>query len=127
LRILLREAGWEATRALVEAADFISTSRITYVEAHASIAAAGRARRLTRSGTTRVRNAVEEAWRQLAVVEVTGSIASSAASASERHRLRALDAIHLASARVLSPGIVVASWDEHIRRAAQEAGLAVAP
>jgi len=114
-------------RALVEAADFISTSRITYVEAHASIAAAGRARRLTRSGTTRVRNAFEEAWRQFAVVEVTASVASSAASAADRHRLRALDAIHLASARVLSPGIVIASWDEHIRRAAQEGGLAVAP
>jgi uncharacterized protein len=42
--------------------------------------------------------------------------------------LRANDAIHLASAVALrNPRLIVVSWDADLRRAALEAGLAVAP
>jgi predicted nucleic acid-binding protein len=61
------------------------------------------------------------------VVELTESIALGAAHFTTRHALRALDAIHLASASALGEDVVVATWDDELRRAAAEAGLAVAP
>ena len=43
-------------------------------------------------------------------------------------RLRAGDAIHLASALVLGdPDLVMATWDQGLGRAAREVGLAIAP
>ena len=62
------------------------------------------------------------------MLSVTSRIAEVAGLVAEQLRLRALDAIHLASAlefAELDPAVV--SWDADLRRAALEAGLAVVP
>lgn len=61
-------------------------------------------------------------------LELEADVATLAGELAEGHRLRAGDAVHLASALALGdPELVVASWDGELRRAALEAGLAVFP
>jgi uncharacterized protein len=51
-----------------------------------------------------------------------------AGDVAETFALRALDAVHLAAALVLADeGLVFATWDDRLRAAALNAGLAVTP
>jgi hypothetical protein len=62
------------------------------------------------------------------VVQLDDRLVRSAGDVSEDRRLRAGDAIHLASALVVDePELVLVTWDHELARAAREVGLAVAP
>ncbi len=62
------------------------------------------------------------------MIELDDTLIRAAADAAEVLQLTAGDAIHLASALTLDePELVFATWDAELRRAALDAGLAVAP
>jgi predicted nucleic acid-binding protein len=106
----------------------LTSARIVYVEARAALAAAVRARRLGRGPAARSRGLLDVLVSELYVVELRPSLAALAGDVAEQYALRASDAVHLASAVSLGErDLVVASWDVDLRRAAGEAGLAVAP
>lgn len=102
-------------------------SRLTYVEAHAALAARARASGRGRRLLARAKREVESRWADVAVVELDSFVAEVAALAAERHRLRGADAVHLASAAVVGSGVVMVSRDAALRDAALAAGLDVAP
>ena len=70
---------------------------------------------------------LESDWEHYLVLEVVEPLIREAAELAEAHRLRACDAVHLASARVLKRrlrGTVrFASWDAELERAAGREGL----
>lgn len=108
--------------------DRLATSRITYVEVRAGIAARRRSRRLSRRGATGAREQLEARWPALDVIELSPPVAGAAGAAAERYGLRAHDAIQLASALLLEErDTVVVTLDDRLRRASRAAGLAVAP
>jgi len=125
--LLLRETKWQAARSVLDSADHVATARLTYVEAHALIASARRAKRLSRAGLATAQASLERLWAEVEIVELGEGVAQRAAEAARRHALRAPDAVHLASALALGGDVVIATWDHELRRAASEAGLAVAP
>ena len=113
---------------MVREPDAVLSASITYVEARAAVAAARRARRLSRRAEGQALQELEDRWRRVNVVELESTITRAAGDAAERHRLRAHDAIHLASAIALGdPELVVATLDGDLRRTANESGLGVAP
>ena len=65
---------------------------------------------------------------RLSLVDPEPQLIAAACEIAERHALRALDAIHLATALLLAEmPVVVASWDRRLRAAALDAGLGLAP
>jgi predicted nucleic acid-binding protein len=76
----------------------------------------------------RLRDVLESLVPRLDLIELRPPLVGLAGDLAEHHRLRAGDAIHLASAVAVGDGeLVVASWDAELRRAVGEVGLAVAP
>ena len=101
----------------------VRTVSITYVEACAAIA-----RRLSGPRAQTARDALASNWQRMDVIGVSDWLVDDAARFASRHRLRALDAIHLAAARSASRReVLLATWDEELRDAAGAVGLATAP
>lgn len=75
-------------------------------------------------GTSRVK----ADWSALEVIEVDASLAERAADLALSHRLRSLDALHLAAAlTVPDRGVIFATWDARLHRAARTHGLRTLP
>jgi predicted nucleic acid-binding protein len=96
---------------------------IGYVEVRSAIA-----RRLAPRAASRARSLLTEHWREMQTVTVDDGLIALAVETSERHRLRALDALHLAAAeQVRSEDLVFATWDDELRQAARARGFATLP
>lgn len=127
LKLVVEEDGSDVAGAMWDAADALVTSRLSYPEARAALAAAGRAGRLSAERHTQAKRALDERLDQVEVIEVTDEIARLAGDFAEAHALRAYDALHLASAFALSgPEFVIATWDRPLARAARVVGLGTA-
>jgi predicted nucleic acid-binding protein len=105
-----------------------ATSVITYAESRSAIARIGGAASETRRGRT----ALDALWPQLIRVPADETLALEAGALAERHRLRGMDALQLASALRYAAGVapetvVFASWDRDQRAAARAEGLELLP
>lgn len=102
------------------------TSRITFAEVSAAIAAARRSGRLSRATTVRLLEQLDVEWGAVDALDVDEHAARAAGSLAVKHALRGMDAIHLASALTLvAVQPIVVSWDSELRRAARAEGLPV--
>ena len=129
VKLLLPDEDDAATvRRVIGAMDMSFTSRIAHPEGRAALAAARRAGRLgPRDHATAARD-LARAIASLRIVELHPALARAAGDVAERFALRALDAVHLASALVLGGrDTVVVTWDRSLASAASSAGLGVAP
>lgn len=125
---MVDETGSAQALALIDGASEIVAASIGYVEARAALARAARGGRLTRSGYARGRADLETLWGDANIVPLSDVLVTRAADIAEQSRVRAADAIHLASASLFDElDLVLATWDTELRRAAIESGLAVAP
>lgn len=123
MKLVIRERESQETAELWDLALEITSSRLLYVEVRAALAAADRARRRRRANER-----VGELLDVVDFLEFDEEVALAAADVAEVHRLRANDAIHLASALdVADPELVILAWDADLRRAARDAGLTTAP
>ena len=127
LKMFLQEEGSDALDRIWEASHEKATSRLTYPEARAGLAYADRAGRLQPGEHSRAKRELARRWAELHVLEVTPSVAETAGQLAEQHALRGSDAVHLASAKTLVEGFVLATWDRALRRAASAMGLGIAP
>lgn len=129
LKLLIRsERGVGEIHEIVGAAEALLTSRVAHPESRAALAAARRSGRLTRARYARARERSARILEQIGVVELTAPLANLAGDVAERYGLRALDAIHLASALAGDAGdTVMVTWDRKLGAAAREAGLNLAP
>jgi predicted nucleic acid-binding protein len=111
----------------VEAATVVGTSAIAYVEARAALARRRRSGHLSARSQRIVLRALDADWLRYLRLEVTEDLIHEAATIAEHHALRAYDAIHLASAVLLSRRLggatMFASWDDALDAAAAREGL----
>jgi predicted nucleic acid-binding protein len=115
----LAEDGSEAVLDAMEGARALSMCRVGFVETLRAVGQVGEPRDVKR---------FERDWLSIDVVEVDGTLAERAAELALSHRLRSLDALHLAAALGL-PGrdLTVATWDARLHHAAAEQGLRTLP
>jgi predicted nucleic acid-binding protein len=104
-------------------ADLVATCWIAYVEARAAFA-----RRLSPGERRRARASLDIDWPRYVKIDVTESLLREAALVAERYRLRACDAVHLASARMLrdrrGEPVTFGSWDRELDEVAARDGFA---
>jgi predicted nucleic acid-binding protein len=120
VKLYVKEAFSEVVQAAARSAEACATSRIAYVEFHATLA------RREREGLDAVmaqglRDAFAESWKDMLIVEVNRALAVRAASLARTHALRGYDAVHLASAQgvhEVSADMVFACFDDQLNRAA---------
>jgi hypothetical protein len=127
VRLVRHEPGSELAAALWDRAPIVATSRTSDVELRAALAAGERRGLVDPGAHAAALRSWAELWPALWVVELAPSIAASAAELVERHALRGGDAVHLASALLLAPDVVMAVWDEHVAAAAEAEGLTALP
>jgi uncharacterized protein len=127
VKLFLIEEGADEVAAVWNAADARVTSIISYPEARAALARASRERRFRGGAYVEARAQLERRFDQVDLVELLPAVARRAGDLAERHELRGFDAVHVASALATDAGdVVIASWDERVRRAAQAEGLSLA-
>ena len=113
-------------QAAVEAATLVATSALAYVEARAALARRRRAGDLTPAEYRRLVRGFEEDWDGYLQIDVSTAVLREAAGLAEASGLRAYDAVHLASARVLrerAGEVTFACWDRALERAATGQGF----
>lgn len=127
VKLYVDEEGATAVRSAVAQAELIATSAIAYVEARAAFARRRWEGGLSAGGHLSLTRDLERDWSRYLTIEVAVPVIRDAARLAARHRLRAYDAVHLASARTVAsrvPGaFIFASWDAVLERAAAREGL----
>jgi predicted nucleic acid-binding protein len=122
VKLYVEEEGSALVREAVEQAGTVATSAVAYAEARAAFARIRRERRLSLSDHRRVVRDFDADWQRYVSLEVTESLIRRAAELAESHALRAYDAIHLASARLLrerlKEPVVFSAWDSGLVEAA---------
>lgn len=103
------------------------SSILSYPEGRAALAAARRGTRLTAASHSRALRSFESLQRELSLVGIDRELARDAGRRAEQFALRGYDAVHLASALSVGDRVTLVSWDRDLRRAAGEAGCAIAP
>lgn len=131
VKLLAHEEGSEViTRAAVDAERRIA-SRLVYVEARGFIGRRQAERSLSGTALAEVRSAFAAWWPTVDVVEFDSDLSLGAGEIAERHAIRGMDAVHLASAlRVREGGgeeVIFATWDERLRAVARRERLATLP
>jgi predicted nucleic acid-binding protein len=114
-------------RSVVEAAN-LATSRIAYVEVRCALSRKRREGQVSPGDYAKAVSAFRADWGRFVAVEITQPVVELAAELCGAHVLRSMDAIHLASAKLLagsqSAPVRVSSSDLRLDSAAKAEGLA---
>jgi predicted nucleic acid-binding protein len=126
---LLDEPDLHDVHDIAAASKLVTTSRFSFVEVRAGLAAARRSDRLDQVGHERAVATFVRAWASYGVIDLSEGISARAGAVAETYGLRAGDAIQLASMLELDPQseVVVVAWDARLRAAVVAAGLMVYP
>ena len=128
VKLLVEEDGSDIAAALWDGCDAAVSSRLSYCEVRAALAAAGRDHRLELDAQQQAELAWEEYWAAVRPVELTEPVAIHAGQLAGQHALRGADAVHLASALAVSADeLLFAAWDQRLRSGVESAGIAQAP
>jgi predicted nucleic acid-binding protein len=129
VKLYVEEPGSRAVRTLLERAQVVSTSRVAYVEMRAGLARKLRQGELREKEYKHILSDFQKDWKDYFVIEVSEGVANLGGELVEKHPLRALDALHLASALFLRErvrsDVFFSSFDERLNEAAKAEGLAV--
>jgi uncharacterized protein len=127
VKLVVEEQGSDLAAELWDG-DAAVSSRLSYPEVHAALAAAARNRQLTSRGLRMATSMWDEYWQSTRPIELTEEVEQHAGRLAGAHALRGADAVHLASALALStPDLVVAVWDRWLHAGAVASDLRVAP
>lgn len=123
------EPGFDEVYAIAAQTRTIATSRLSFVEVRAGLAAARRADRLGPIEHDLAVTSFGQAWQAYSVLDVSETVCLRAGAIAGIFGLRAGDSIQLASMLELGSedDVVVVAWDARLRAAAASAGLAVFP
>ncbi|MBX6351337.1 MAG: type II toxin-antitoxin system VapC family toxin [Clostridia bacterium] len=131
VKLYVEEEGSSAVRSAVQSAGVVATSRVAYAETHAALAAACRLERISVAERAAAAASFRLDWRAYLVVNVTQALVELAGDLVLAHELRGFDAIHVASALLLSQrsrqAMRFLTWDRRMSGAASALGLAVEP
>jgi len=127
VKLYVEEEGSPLVRKAVEEAETVATSIVGYVEARAAFARRHREKTISLLDYRRVIRDFESDWGRYLILQVTDVLIRQAGRLTEAHKLRAHDAIHLASATILrqrlADAVSFASWDSQLQTAARREGL----
>ena len=127
VKLYVDEAGSSMVRQWVDDADTVATSIIAFVEARAAFARRHREKRISSAAHARLVRDFAADWDRYLVLEATQTLMRLAGRLAATHALRAYDAIHLASAKILreklAEPVFFASWDARLTVAARKEGL----
>ena len=125
---LVKEGGG-LVRQAVATSDLTATSLMSYVETRSALARKGRSREISRATLTRCRGEFDRDWVRLHRLPVDEALVRKAGELAEKHALRALDALHLATAdslqAALGVAVTFACFDGALNGAAEARGLAL--
>ncbi|MFO0984246.1 MAG: type II toxin-antitoxin system VapC family toxin [Planctomycetota bacterium] len=119
LRAIFREAGGAAVERRLRGAERIVASRLLRVEAERAVLRAAKDEPPAKL-IPDLQREVSELWPSIDFMEMTHEVCALAGRIAPRSRLRALDAIHLATfeiARRLDPSLEMLTHDERLLRA----------
>jgi predicted nucleic acid-binding protein len=131
VKLYVEEAGSATVRETVARAEAVATNVVAYVEAFAAFARRRREGRLSRGDYRRTIRDLQSDWDHYLLLEVTSEVIRAAADLTGTYPLRAYDAIHLASAKVLQERLhgplFFACWDSNLSAGAKREGLSLVP
>ena len=128
VKLVLDETGSDVAAAVWNACDAALSSRLSYPEVCAALAAAARNHALTESEASAAADEWEIFWSSMRPVELSPDVERMAGELTVLHGLRGADAVHLASALALgAQEVTVAVWDKRLHAGAAAVGLRVAP
>lgn len=127
VKLYALEPGSDDVRALVQRADLIVTSSITYAEVRATFARARREKRFTAAEHALLKHGFDADWSTFLTIAATDSLAQGAAALAETHALRGCDAIQLATFVQLlqsadDEDVEFSSFDDRLNKAAKALG-----
>jgi hypothetical protein len=112
------------------AAEAVTVSVLTLIECDRALIRGLATGAITEPETLEARRLLNRAAHGWSVMGIDGEVVERARRPFPAEPLRALDAIHLASALIVArdvPGLVILSLDQRIRLAARQLGLDLAP
>ena len=124
VKLYVSEPGSDDVRQLLATARSAATSGLTYAEARAAFARRFREKGLSGRDYAMVKRDFDADWPGYVSIDVSAALCRSAGELAERHQLKSLDAIHLASAQAYGCKSL-ATGDRHVGRAAELCGLVV--
>ena len=127
---LLGEPRGEEVRHALEEADGVVASRLTRLECLRAIVRLEATRQRTPSDTEHLLGVFARASAEWTMIDIAAELVERAAAPFPEEPVRALDAIHLASAlavRAVTPEVEMAALDVRVRRNALRLGIAVRP
>jgi len=128
VKLYAQEPGTAETKRLVAEAKKVASSRIAYAEVRAAFVRKRREGILSPADYTQALSRLRVDWPRFVVVGVTQQVVELAGDLSEAHRLRGMDAIHLASAKTLAAEVdepvQVLTSDPRLHEAAAAEGMA---
>jgi uncharacterized protein len=129
VKLLIEEPGSDVVRTAYGQAEGARTTSIARVEATSALARMRRGDRIAAAQLRTKLSQLDRLWRSLYVHAVTDGILELASQRAALHSLRAYDAVHLAGALSFARGerIEFACWDQELRTAAAEGGMALVP
>ncbi|MBI3975295.1 MAG: type II toxin-antitoxin system VapC family toxin [Armatimonadetes bacterium] len=130
VKLYVEERGRTVVVKAVNEAEIVATSMVAYVEARAAFARRCRGGVLAPAEYRRSVRDLDGDWSRYLRFEVAEALVRAAGRLAERYRLRAYDAVHLASALVMRDQlgeVNFACWDSGLNAAARRAGLTLLP
>ncbi len=128
VKLLAEEEGSELAAELWDGCDAAMSSRLSYPEVRAALAAAARDHDLDDGDLDAAEQTWAGYWAATRPVELSAAVEQHAGELARTHALSGADAVHLASALAISDtDLVVAVWDRRLHAGAHAAGLRVAP
>jgi len=113
---------------VLDSFESVTTSRLTFVEARAALAAARRAGRLTPERHETAVSDLSGMWTTFNIIDLSQDVAHDAGEVAETFGLREGDAVQLASLRALAVASVpLVAWDVRLRQVAIANGFACYP
>jgi len=126
VKLYVSEPGSHDVRQLLATARSAATSGLTYAEARAAFARRFREKGLSGRDYAMVKRDFDADWPGYVSIDVSAALCRSAGELAERHQLKSLDAIHLASFVELTSttwpdDVEFSSFDTRLNRAAASA------
>ncbi len=129
VKLYAEEDGSGLVRQGVRDSDLIATSLMAYAEARSALARKSRSREISHPALTQCKKEFERDWLRLHRLPIDEMLIRKAGQLAEEHALRALDALHLATADslqiALREAVIFACFDGALNEAAEARGLAL--
>lgn len=127
VKLYVAEEGTAEVINLVEEADIVATSLISYVETRAALSRKQKESGINKRDYELVKQEFEIDWNKYFLLHVSNEIIKAAGDLAEKHGLRGFDALHLASALALREGsatsVSFSSADAKLTKAARSENL----